>query len=186
MRHHRRVLNPRIFLSLLVVAALAMTGCGESSTTGNAIIDSRNKIDAAYEAVAGLQIAQGVAYSEAILKTTSDPEIKKFAESAIETRKVWTQKFERFSKTGQEMTLGQASRELDVSLKSLGITADGTPLAAPSSDDGYLEAMKSINRASLRAAKVNSRAGGPGTSQLANLVILDATEELAEIKALQK
>ena len=185
MRHHRRVLKLRIVLSLLVVAALAATGCG-GSTTGNAIIDSRNEIDAAYEAVAAAQIAQAVAYSEAILKTTSDPEIKKFAESVIATRKVWTQKLERFTQNNEPIELPKASYALDISLKSLGITADGTPLAAPSTDEGYLAAMKLNDRASLRAATVNSRAGGPGTSQLANLVILDATEELAEIKLLQK
>jgi uncharacterized protein (DUF305 family) len=185
MRHHRRVLKLRIVLSLLVVATLAMTGCG-GSTTGNAVIDSRNEIDAAYEAVTAPQIAQAVAYSGAILKTTSDPEIKKFAQSAIDARKVWTQKLERFTKTGEKVSVATASHDLDISLKSLGITADGTMLAAPSSDSGYLQAMKLNNRASLRAATVNSRAGGPGTSQLANLVILDATEELAEIKALQK
>ncbi|MBJ7354684.1 MAG: hypothetical protein JHC98_07655 [Thermoleophilaceae bacterium] len=179
------MLNPRIFLSLLVVATLAMTGCG-GSTTGNAVIDSRNEIDAAYEAVAAAQIATAVDYSNAILKTTSDPEIKKFAESVIATRKVWSEKLERFTRNGEPMELPKASYALDISLKSLGITADGTPLAAPSTDDGYLAAMKLNDRASLRAASVNSRNGGPGTSQLANIVILDATKELAAIKVLQK
>jgi uncharacterized protein (DUF305 family) len=185
MRHDWRVLKLRIVLSLLVVAALAMAGCG-GSTTGNAVIDSRNEIDAAYEAVAVAQIAQAVAYSEAILKTTKDPEIKNFAQQVIDTRKVWTQKLERFTKTGDTVSLPTASHDLDISLKSLGVTADGTPLAAPSTDEGYLSAMASNDRASLRAATVNSRGGGPGTSQLANLVILDATKELAAIKALQQ
>lgn len=185
MRHHWRVLKPRIVLSLLVVASLAVAGCGES-TTGNPLVDKRNEIDAAYEAVAGAQIAQAVAYSESILTTTADRRIKKFAQSVIDTRKVWTSKLERFTMTGDTVDLPKASHTLDISLKSLGVTADGTPLAAPSTDAGYLQAMKLNDRASLRAAAVNSRAGGPGTSQLANLVILDATKELAAIKLLQK
>lgn len=164
---------------------MAMAGCG-GSTTGNPTVDSRNQIDAAYEAVAAAQIDQAVAYSNAILKTTSDPEIKKFAGSALAARKVWAQKLERFTTTGETVDLPKASHTLDISLKSLGVTADGTPLAAPSTDDGYLQAMKLNDRASLRAATVNSRAGGPGTSQLSNLVIQGATQELLEIKQLQK
>jgi uncharacterized protein (DUF305 family) len=185
MRHHRRVLKPRTLLSLLAVAALAAAGCGGSST-GNATVDARNQIDAAYEAVAAVQIDQAVAYSEAIQKASSDPGIKKFARKAIETRKVWSQKLKRFTMSGGTVSLPTASHDLNVSLQSLGVTADGTPLAAPSSDQGYLAAMASNDRACLRAATVNSRNGGPGTSQLANLVILDATAELAEIKTLAK
>lgn len=185
MRHYRRVKKAKLFLVLLAVAAVTATGCGDGGT-GNAIIDQRNKIDAAYEAVAVAQFAQAVAYSNAILKTTSDPEIKKFAESVIASRQKWSTKLERFTETGEKTTIPKASYTLDISLKSLGITSDGTPLAAPSNDAGYLTAIKSNDRASLRAARVNSRAGGPGTSQLANLVIQGATQELAEIKQLQK
>jgi uncharacterized protein (DUF305 family) len=185
MRHHRRVLKPRIVLTLLAVAALTVTGCG-SGSTGNALIDSRNEIDAAYEAVIAPQIAQAVAYSNAIMKSTSDPEIKKFAQSVIDTRKAWSTKLERFTKTGEKVDVAKASHDLDISLKSLGVTPDGALLAAPSSDAGYLKAMKSLDRAALRAAEVNSRDGGPGTAQLANLVILDATKELEAIKQLQK
>jgi uncharacterized protein (DUF305 family) len=179
------VLKLRTVLSLLVVATLGLAGCS-GSTTGNPTIDSRNEIDAAYEAVAVAQIAQAVAYSNAILKTSSDPKVKQFAETVLTNRKAWTQKLERFTKTGETVDLPKASHDLDISLKSLGVTADGKPLAAPSTDEGYLQAMKLNDRASLRAATVNSHSGGPGTSQLANLVILDATEELAEIKQLQK
>lgn len=186
MRHYRRVKKARTFLILLAVAALAATGCGGTST-GNPEVDARNQLDSAYEAIAAAQIAQAVAYSEAILKTTSDPEIKKFAESVLAEREKWTAKLERFRRTGEKVeNLAKASYTIDISLKSLGITADGKPLAAPSSDEGYLAAMKLNDRASLRAATVNSREGGPATSQLANLVIQGATQELAEIKQLQK
>lgn len=187
MRHYRRVNKAKSFLVLLAVAALAATGCGDTSSTGNAEVDRRNQIDSAYEAVAAAQIANAVAYSNAILKTTSDPEIKQFAESVLAAREKWTAKLERFRRTGAKVeNLAKASYTLDVSLKDLGITADGTPLAAPSSDEGYLAAMKLNDRASLRAAAVNSKLGGPATSQLSNLVIQGATQELAEIKQLQK
>ena len=78
MRHHRRVLNFR-FLVMLVVVSLAAAGCGDRATTGNATIDYRNHYDAAYEAVAAAQIAKAIAYSEALLQETSDPEVKAFA-----------------------------------------------------------------------------------------------------------
>ncbi|MGK2877315.1 MAG: hypothetical protein ACSLFF_01865 [Solirubrobacterales bacterium] len=180
------MLNLKLASCLLVATALVATGCGGSSTTGNASIDARLKIDAAYEAVVAAQIENAEGYSNSILKTTTDPEIESFAESVLATRKAWSQKLERFRKTGDTMEVKKASYTLDISLKSLGITADGTPLAAPSSDAGYLAAMKLNDRGSLKAARVNSRAGGPGTSQLANVVILDTTEELAQIKQLQK
>ncbi|MGH2959873.1 MAG: hypothetical protein ACRDKE_09725 [Solirubrobacterales bacterium] len=176
----------RNFLVLLAVAALAVSGCGGTST-GNPEVDARNQLDTAYEAIAAAQIAQAVAYSEAILKSTSDPEIKQFAESVLAERKQWTQKLDRLRRTGEKQEdLAKASHTIDISLKSLGITADGTRLAAPSSDAGYLSAMKLNDRASLRAATANSRRGGPATSQLSNLVIQGATQELAEIKQLQK
>jgi uncharacterized protein (DUF305 family) len=185
MRQYRRVKKASSLLVLLVVAALAATGCGDSST-GNAQVDARNAIDAAYEVVAGAQFAQADAYSQAILESTKDPEIKSFAESVISSRKEWSTKLERFRKTGEQMSIPKASYTLDISLKSLGITADGTPLAAPSSDTGFLSAMKLNDRASLRAAKVNYSDGGPGTSQLSNLVLQGATQELAQIKQPQQ
>jgi uncharacterized protein (DUF305 family) len=186
MRHHRRVKKASTFLVLLVVASLAATGCGGTST-GNPEVDRRNQLDAAYEAVAAAQIEVATDYSNAILKTTKDPEIEKFANSVLAERKQWTEKLDRLRRTGEEVeSLAKASYILDISLKDLGITADGTPLAAPSSDAGYLTAMKSNDKASLLAAEVNNGEGGPATSQLSNLVIQGATQELEQIKQLQK
>jgi hypothetical protein len=174
MRHHRRVRKARTFLALLVVAALAATGCGDSTST-EAPEPDRSQIDAAYGAVATAQFANAVGYSDAILKTTTDPEIKKFAQSVIAQREEWSAMIDE----SQPEDLTKAAETLAIPLESLGVTADGTPLAAPSSDAGYLSAMKLNNQASVRAAEV-------ANTQLADQVIQGASEELSEIEQLQK
>lgn len=187
MRHDWRVNTARTILVLLAVAALAVTGCGDSTTTGNPEVDRRNKLDSAYEAVAAAQIANAVGYSNAILRTTAEPEIKAFAESALAEREKWSAKLDRLRNTGDRIeNLAKASYTLDISLKSLGVTADGARPASPSGDAGYLSAMQLNDRASLRAAEANSGSGGPATVQLANLVIQGATQELAKITQLRK
>lgn len=174
MRHHRRVRKARTFLALLVVASLAATGCGDSSSTEEPKADSA-QLNAAYEAVAAAQFENAIGYSNAILKSTSDPDIKDFAESVIAQREEWSATID----DSQKQDLTEAADTLAVPLKSLGITADGVQLAAPSSDAGYLSAMKLNNQASLRAAEV-------ATSKLANQVIQGASKELEEISQLQQ
>lgn len=174
MRHHRRVKKARTFLALLVVASLAATGCGDSSSTEEPKADTA-QLNAAYEAVAAAQFANAIGYSDAILKATSDPDIKSFAESVLAQRETWNETLDQ----SQPEDLTKAAETLAISLKSLGITADGTPLAAPSSDAGYLSAMKLNNEASLRAAEAVK-------SELANQVTQGATQELSVIEQLQK
>lgn len=174
MRHYRRVNKARTFLVLLVVAALATTGCGDSSSSEGSEPD-RAQLDSAYEAVAAAQFANAVGYSNAVLKTTTDPAIKTFAESVLAQRKEWSASLDET----QTDDLSAAADTLAIPLKSLGISADGVPLAAPSTDAGYLSAMKLNDQASLRAAEV-------ATSQLANQVIQGASQELSEIEQLKK
>lgn len=174
MRHHRRVRKARTFLALLVVASLAATGCGDSSSS-EAPGPDNGELHSAFESVAASQFANAVGYSNAILKTSSDPDVKKFAESAIAQREEWSETLDR----SQSEDLTKSAEALGIPLKSLAITADGTPLAAPSSDAGYLSAMKLNNQASLRAAKA-------APSALASQVTQGATQELAEIEQLLK
>lgn len=164
----------RTFLALLVVAALAATGCGDSTSTEKPKVNSA-QLDRAYKTVAATQFANADGYSSAILNTTTDAEIRKFANSVIYQRQVWNGSLDPLPMGDRT----EAADTLGLPLKSLGITADGTPLAAPSSDAGYLSAMKLNNQASLRAAEV-------AKSDLANQVIRGATQELAEIEKLQK
>jgi hypothetical protein len=174
MRHHRRVSKARTVLVLLAVASLATTGCGDSSTTDAPKVDSA-QLNAAYEAVAAAQFANAIGYSDAILKATSDVEIKSFAESVLVRREMWKATLNE----SQPDDLTKAAETLAISMKSLGITAEGTPLAAPSSDAGYLSAMRLNNQASLRAAEA-------AKSDLAIQVIQGATKELEESERLQK
>jgi hypothetical protein len=178
MRHDRRVQNLKSLSVVLVVVALTLAGCG-GSTKRDATTDSHSELDAAYGAVVGAQIAQAVAYSEAILKTTSDPAIKKFAASVLGSRKAWTAQLDQLDTRGDAIDVARAARALKIPLASLGINPDGTPLGAPSTDAGYLRAMELIDKSSVRA-------GRPNTSQLAALAVHDATAELVKIKRLQK
>lgn len=174
----------KLIVFSLAAAALAVGGCGGSGSTGNTGVDARSANDSAYEAVVAAQIANAVGYSEAILKTSVDPDVKKFAQQAIDERSGQQDILERLRRTGEQVDVKKASYELDVSLEDLAITADGKPFAAPSSDNAYLKAMKSNLNGSIRAAEVEMNNGGPGTTQLANRVYSNANTELEQLKSL--
>lgn len=185
MRQNSRVRNSRYILCLLALAALALAGCGDSGSTGNPEVDARSDMDTAYEAVAAAQIANAVGYSEAILKSSNDADVKKFAQQVLDERAGQQQQLDRFRKTGEPVDVKKASHELNISLADLAITADGKPLAAPSSDSAYLKAMKANLNGSIKAAEVEMKGGGPGTTQLANRVYSSASAELEQLKQLQ-
>ena len=58
-------------------------------------------------------------------------------------------------------------------------------VAAPSSDDGYLLAMKANAYGSMRASAAAIDNGGPGSSQLARIVQQNRPHELAQINQLR-
>jgi predicted outer membrane protein len=186
MRHHRRVLKVKFICVGLAVVALTAAGCGEATETGNATIDARSKTDAAYEAVASVQVANALAYSNAILKTTTDPQIKSFAQEVVTERNTVEDILKRLRKVGAPMDVKKASYQLDVSLKDLAITADGKPLAVPAEDAAYIKAMRSNLEGTFTAAAAHQNKGGPGTSQLSARLQGSATHELEQLKALNK
>jgi uncharacterized protein (DUF305 family) len=186
MRHHRRVLKVKSILVALAVVALTTAGCGQATETGNASIDARSKTDTAYEAVASVQVANALAYSNAILKTTKDPQIKSFAQEVITERNTAEDILKRVRKIGAPMGVKKASYVLDVSLADMAITADGTPLATPASDAAYIKAMRSNLKGTFAAAAAHQNKGGPGTSQLSARLQGSATHELEQLKTLDQ
>jgi hypothetical protein len=187
MRHHRRVLKVKHLAVLVVLASLAMAGCSsEGSTTGSEELDARSQVDAAYEAVASVQIANALIYSKAILASTKDPQIKKFAQEIVTERSTAEDIVKRLRKLGTPMDVKKASHELDVSLKDLAISRNGQPFAAPSTDAGYLKAMRSNLDGTYAAAVSHLGNGGPGTSQLSARLQGSAAHELEQLKQLQE
>jgi len=186
MRHHRRVVKVKYFVALLAVAALALSGC-DSQSTGNPTIDARQLNDSAYEAVAAVQIANSANFSRVAAATTQDPKVKAFAEGVLTDRAQAQKLLKRLRNTGAPMDVKKASHQLDLSLSRMGITADDVPVSAPATDSGYIVAMRSNLKGTLKAAQAHlANGGGPGTSQLSLRLQDAATTELEQLKALKK
>lgn len=185
MRQNPRVRFSKPLLPLLAIAVLALAGCGDTSSTGNPEVDQRSANDAAYEAIAAAQIENAENYSNAILSTTTNEQIRSLAEQVVAERGEQTDLLNRLRKTGEPVDIAKASHTLDISLSDLGVSADGKPMAAPSSDAGYVAAMKANLEGAILAAQAEIGDGGPGTTQLANRVYSTATAELEQLKAIK-
>jgi hypothetical protein len=178
--------RPTIVVLLCALAVLA-TGC-DSSTTSNPEINARLEIDDAFVTVAPLQNDAAIAYSQAILKTTDDPQIKQLADDVIKRRQTENEKFDKLQKnyhSNGAPTPQEAADTLDTTLEKLAITAAGKPLAAPSSDSAYLKALEANLKGSLVAINADIDGGGPGTVPFAKEMLFDRTSQLEKVNGLQ-
>lgn len=170
---------PRLIFCLLAATALVAGGCGDAASTAKT-----ESIDTAFTTVAALQIETAVGYSEAILKTSGDEGLKKFAQNALDERAAQQKDLAALSTGGDGVDSQTAARELDLSFEDLAITASGRPLSAPSGDAAYAAAMAANLYGSIRAAEVAIDGGTGTTAALANRIKSRATAELQQLRTL--
>lgn len=184
--------KPRTLVLAAIACCLAagLSGCsGEAKDLSNTQVAGALAYDSAYVTVNTLQNTDAVNYSKTILKTTSDPEIKAFANNVIAVRAAEDKKMAKIKDVenidpNDPTTPAEASEQLDLSLRKMGVNAQGTPSAAPSTDAGYITAMLANIKASLATTRVEILEGGPGGVPFAKQVFLDRTNELEQLKAL--
>lgn len=178
-------------ICLLAIAAcltIALTGCGEAKELSNTSIADALDFDNAYVTVTRLQNTDATNYSNTILKSTSNPDIKSFATSSIALRAREAKKLDKISDVeniDDPMTVHEASRQLDRSPERMAVNADGTPSVAPSSDAGYRTAMLANVKGALASTNVEVLGGGPGGVPFARQVYTDRSNELEQLKALK-
>jgi uncharacterized protein (DUF305 family) len=171
---------------LALACVLAASGCNANSRSDGRVALGL-ATDSAYLTVLAAQNRTAVAYSQAIMRAKPSKQVSAFAVQVItsrakEAKKILELQSEDTQKS--DFTLPDAAAQLGRSLAHLGITADGKPLAAPSTDAGYIAAMTANDKAVLKSSSVNTDHGSPGVVPFAKDVILQRTSELETLRNL--
>jgi uncharacterized protein (DUF305 family) len=175
-------------LACVVVAlALVASGCSsDAPESGRVALGLAT--DKAYLTILSAENDTAVAYSQAILKTDPSAEVTSIAKNAISLREQEAKKITKLEANDSddsEFTLPDAAEQLNTSLSELGLSATGTPLAAPSTEAGYIKAMTANGKAVLKATEPEADHGSPGVVPFAKQVALDRTDELQSLHDFQ-
>lgn len=176
----------RLTLCLLAATALVAGGCGDGQDgrTRDGGLGPAQADDAAFKVVAAAQIENAIGYSEAVLKSSQDAEVKDFAGQVIAERDKQQALLADLPSGQAPKTVSEAATALNIPLADLAVSADGQPLAAPSSDNAYVKAMRSNLNASIRAASVERGGSDEATKKLAERILANASSELDQLRSL--
>jgi uncharacterized protein (DUF305 family) len=173
-----------VLAALTIALALALGGCGDTTPP---VAEEGLETDSAYLTVLTAQNENAIEYSKAIVKTTKSDEVEEFASKVIEGRNAESDEISKLQQDGrpETATLSEAAETLGFPLSQFAISADGQPLTSPSTDQGYVKAMKSNANGVIRASNAELKDGSPEVMSFARLITSEREDELDSLKELR-
>ena len=170
-----------------VALALVASGCN-ANTRSDGRVALGLATDKAYLTVLEEQNANAISYSEAILKADPSAQLETFAKNAISAREAEGKEIDKLQSEDSDpaqFTLPNAAEQLGTTLEALGLSADGEPLAAPSTESGYIEAMKANTKGVVEASAPEIDHGSPGVVPFSKQVLATRDDELDSFQDFQ-